>query len=118
MQLEPPDTNVARRSVEHRHVRLQVENGSSVEQVDSLDGHTRGLDGHDAGERNAEWVRTTRRARRERPMLSTVEERPDLRPPTEDFVQVRDDPDMGKPLEVGETSEVRDRDMDQRVTPS
>ena len=71
----------------------------------------------DASERESERIRTTWRARRERPMPFVVEERSHRGFPADDLVKVGDYPDVGEAVEICKASTMRCRDLDRRLAP-
>ena len=66
------------------------------------------------GQRDADWVRPPRRARREGPVRHFVEEDVHLRVPADDLVQMREHPDVGEAIEIRETAAVGLEDLDRR----
>ena len=112
--LEPAAPDVAGGCVEERDVRLQVEHGRAVEQVEPADDDRVGLDGHDLGEREPERVRPARRARRERPARLVVEERRHRLVPAGRLVEVCQHPDVREARDVAQAAPVRLGDLDPR----
>jgi hypothetical protein len=114
MEFEPTDPNLIGGRVEEGHEWLEVENRRSIEEIESVDRHSSRLHRDDASYGKSYWIRTPRRARRERPVLLVVQKCPDCRPPPQHLMEVGYDPEVRESVEVGEAPDVWPRDLDDR----